>query len=412
MSRTWLAAICLLLPRVAFAQDCPPLTDSVVVVGSTAVRSLIRELGKILAAAEPGASPPLVYAGLGSCAGVEALVRGTPLTVESLTYWDATGAELSCTPLGALTPDIGVSDVFASSCLSLPNGLPSNLEDFLGPVQSMVFAVPQASTQKTISAEAAYAVYGFGRDSELSPWTESEFIFQRSPDSGTQAMVAAAVGVPSTRWRGTPTTGSSDMLAKLVGAPADKAENTIGILGSTHQEQNRSTLRALAYQHFGDTCAVLPNRTARSNEKANVRSGDYEIWGPLHLLSTVDDNRRPTNPQAETIIQYVIGTLQPPGGLDLITLQAEEQLVPQCAMQVTRTIELGPALPFTPEQPCGCAYEEAANGTTACTPCQNSTHCEKSQVCSTGYCEVIAAASDSRQESPTATSGTKPSPAK
>ncbi len=392
MLRLRITTACLLVTQNALAQDCPPLTDSVVVVGSTAARTLVRELGKILAAAEPGTTPPLVYAGLGSCAGVEAVVRGAPLTLESLTYWDGTGAESTCTPASPIDSDIGISDVFPSSCLSLPNGLPSNLGDFLGPVQSMVFAVPQGSSQTAISAEAAYAIYGFGDESQVEPWTRSEFIFQRSPDSGTQAMVAAAIGVPSVRWRGTMTTGSTDMLSKLVGIPAENADNTIGILSSSHLEQNRSTLRALAYQHFGESCALLPNRTARSNEKANVRNGEYEIWGPLHLLTTVDENRRPTDPRAETIIHYLTGTRVPPSGLDLITLQAEEQLVPQCAMQVTRTIELGPTSPFTPEQPCGCAYEEATNGTTSCTPCDNATQCTETQVCSYGYCEQVAVA--------------------
>lgn len=394
MSRHWLVAAAVLVPRVAFAQECPPLTDSVVVAGSTAARTLIRELSKILAAASTSSSPPLVYAGLGSCAGVETIVRGSPQTFDTLTYWDGTGSEKTCTPVAAITPDIGISDVFPSSCLSLPNGLPSNLGDFLGPVQSMVFAVPQASTQTAISAEAAYSIYGFGADSQVEPWTTADYIFQRSSDSGTQAMVAAAIGVPSPRWQGTPTTGSTDMLAKLLGVPANKAENTIGILGSSHLEQNRATLRALAYQHFGETCAVLPNRTARSNEKANIRNGSYEIWGPLHLLTTVDENYRPTNANAEAIVRYLAGTLEPPSGLDFITLQATEGLIPQCAMQVTRKIELGPALPFTPEQPCGCAYEEAANGSTACTPCQNTTQCKSSQVCSLGYCETVAATAE------------------
>lgn len=396
MSRRWLVAAVLLVPRVALAQDCPPLTDSVVVVGSTAARTLIRELAKILAAASPGSSPPLVYAGLGSCAGVETMLRSSAQALDTLTYWDGAGSEKTCVPAAALTPQIGISDVFPGSCLSLPNGLPSNLGDFLGPVQSMVFAVPQGSTQTTISAEAAYSVYGFGAESQVEPWTDVDYIFQRSSDSGTQAMVAAAIGVPSARWQGTPTTGSTDMLAKLVGVPADKAENTIGILGSSHLEQNRATLRALAYQHFGETCALLPNRTARSNEKANVRDGSYEIWGPLHLLTTVDENQRPTNPNAEAIVQYIVGTLQPPSGLDLITLQAEEGLVPQCAMQVTRKLELGPALPYTPEQPCGCAYEEAANGSTSCTPCQNTTQCKSTQVCSLGYCETVTTTAETQ----------------
>ena len=50
--------------------------------------------------------------------------------------------------------DIGVSDVFPSTCMALPNGLPSNVHDFSGPVQTMTFVTPHASTQESISAEA------------------------------------------------------------------------------------------------------------------------------------------------------------------------------------------------------------------------------------------------------------------
>lgn len=389
MNRNWLIVSCLLWSPSISAQECPPLTDSVVVVGSTAARTLIRELGKILEASNTSDSPFLVYAGLGSCAGVESILQGEPLAVDTVTYWDVAGTERTCAPMGPTKPQIAVSDVFPSSCLSLPNGLPSNLGDFLGPVQSMVFAVPLGSTQLTLSAEAAYSIYGFGDDSQVAPWTSEEFIFQRSSDSGTQALMAAAIGVPSQRWQGTPTSGSTEMLERLIGVPLEKAEGAIGILSSSHLEQNRSTLRALAYQHFDESCAVLPNRSSRSNEKENVRNGSYELWGPLHLLTTVDSDKRPTNPRVESLIGYIVGNLQPPGGLDLIALEAEEQLVPQCAMRVTRTIELGPALPFTPERPCGCSYEEAANGTTSCRVCSSPADCGGSEVCSFGYCEPL-----------------------
>lgn len=385
----WCITIGLLLPRVAGAQECPNLDGSTVIAGSTAALTLIRELSKILAAGSTSDSPPLVYAGLGSCAGVELMVLGAPVPSETVTYWDKTGAEKSCTPSAPLEADIAASDVFPSSCLALPNGLPSNIGDFLGPVQSMVFVVPRASAQRTISAEAAYFVYGFGNESGVEPWTSTDFIFQRSADSGTQAMVAAAIAVPSAQWRGTLTSGSSDMLQRLLSVPAQHADSAIGILSSSHLEQNRATLRALAYQHFGSSCAVLPNRTASSHEKANVRDGSYAIWGPLHLLTTVDADRRPTDRDVEAIIGYIIGTREPPGGLDLITLQAEEQLIPQCAMRVTRTTELGPTAPFVPERACGCAYEEAANGVTSCKPCETSAQCAQEEACLFGYCEAL-----------------------
>src|SRR5207342_3693796 len=81
--------------------------------------------------------------------------------------------------------DIGVSDVYASSC---PGGesLMDGVKDYLGPVQAMTFVVPTASTQTIISAEAAYLVYGFGNDSQASPWTDDTKIEQRSATSGTQ----------------------------------------------------------------------------------------------------------------------------------------------------------------------------------------------------------------------------------
>jgi ABC-type phosphate transport system substrate-binding protein len=377
----------LLLPQLAGAQDCPNLEGSTVIAGSTAALTLIRELSKILAASNTSDSPPLVYAGLGSCAGVELMVLGASVPSETVTYWDGAGSEKSCTPSAPIDANIAISDVFPSSCLALPNGLPSNIADFLGPVQSMVFAVPRASTQRTISAEAAYFVYGFGSESGVEPWISTDFIFQRSADSGTQAMVAAAIAVPSAQWRGTSTSGSSDMLEKLLSVPAQQADSAIGILSSSHLEQNRATLRALAYQHFGSSCAVLPNRTASSHEKANVRDGSYAIWGPLHMLTTVDADRRPTNENVEALIGYIVGTREPPGGLDLVALQAEEQLIPQCAMRVTRTTELGPASPFVPERPCGCAYEEAANGVTECKSCQTSAQCANQETCVLGYCE-------------------------
>ena len=49
-------------------------------------------------------------------------------------------------------PNIALSDVFAQSCQSLPNGLPSGVVENLGPVQAMTRGVPAMSPARLQSA--------------------------------------------------------------------------------------------------------------------------------------------------------------------------------------------------------------------------------------------------------------------
>jgi hypothetical protein len=199
-------------------------------------------------------------------------------------------------------------------------------------------------------------------------------------------MIAAAIGVPADRWKGTASTGSSDLLQKLtLASPRQKA---IGILAADVAQDNRTVLKVLAYQHGKQACGYFPDRDATSNEKANVRDGHYAIWGPLHLLTRLDSNGYPLKPATSDVIGYLTGSKTAPGQLDLIFLEAQRHVVPQCAMRVKRTQELGPMTSFAPVGACGCYYEKVANGATSCTPCQRQTDCPTSTpVCSHGYCE-------------------------
>src|SRR5258708_2800002 len=173
--------------------DCASdLTNPVYIAGSSAVKPFFAEIAKILVTEAPPVT--VVNSGQGSCTGVSAILEGTPVS-GPFTYWDSFGAEEACTSSVPVIADIGASDVFAQTCARLPGGLPNNVGDFLGPVQTMTFVVPKTSTQQSISAEAAYYVYGFGADSGAEPWTNESLIFQRDALSGTQRMVAAAIGV-------------------------------------------------------------------------------------------------------------------------------------------------------------------------------------------------------------------------
>jgi ABC-type phosphate transport system substrate-binding protein len=385
----WIIAATL-LPRFAHAVDCPSLAGPVYVTGSTAAKPLLAAVGKLLSGQTPVVT--LVYAGQGSCAGVDAILNGTPLRgtgATGLSYWDATGAEKKCDVPGdgtLLTADIGVSDVFASTCFRLPGGLPSNVADFLGPVQTMTFVVPTGSPETSISAEAAYYVYGFGAGSGVEPWTDETSIFRRDESSGTQRMIATAISVDAARWKGVGATSSDDLRAKLAAAPPSRA---IGILSTDVAQENRSTVKILAYQHFGQSCGYFPDATDSSNEKRNVRDGHYAIWGPLHLLARLNTSGLAIKPAANDVIGYLAGTKSTGNGLDLVALEAQRHVVPQCAMRVKRTSELGPLASFAPNGSCGCYYEKATNGATPCTPCLSPHDCPAgAPVCNYGYCET------------------------
>jgi hypothetical protein len=315
------------------------------------------------------------------------LISGTDAA--GLSTWNATGTEQKCDvqPTVAVTADIGISDVFATTCFSLPGGLGGNVADFQGPVQAMTFAVPIASSEVSMSAEAAYYIFGFGQDSGVSPWINESVIFKRDINSGTQRMIAAAIGVPAENWKGIAATGSSDLLQKL--STASPRESAIGIPAADVAEDNRTVVKVLVYQHSKQACGYYPNRDSTSNEKINVRDGHYAIWGPLHLLTRLDGNGYPIKSAAGDVIGFLTGTKYAPGQLDLIFLAAQRHVIPQCAMRVKRTQELGPMSPNTPVGACGCYYEKVANGATQCTPCQRQADCPSTApICSYGYCEA------------------------
>ena len=381
------ASVAIGAPPAAAAPDCKTVPSPIYVTGSTAAKPLLAAIGKVMA----GQTPPstVVYLGQGSCTGPGAILSGTPIVGAGLSYWDSSGSELACdlvTP--GVMAHVGVSDVFATTCFQLPGGLPASVSDVLGPVQAMTFVTNTSSAERAISAEAAYNIYGFGAQSGVPPWTFEASIFRRDALSGTQQMIAAAIGVPAERWKGTATTSSGDLLA-LVGA-ANFPDASIGILSAEVAQENRATIKVLAYQNFGQGCAILPDTNATANDKANVRNGQYPIWGPLHLFLPVDASGYAVNAKAGELVGYLAGTRPTPAGVDLLAIEAQRHAVPQCAMRVRRVQEMGPALPFAPAGACGCYYEKVANGaaSASCKACATAAACPASApACSYGYCE-------------------------
>jgi hypothetical protein len=375
---------------------CSSLPHPVYATGSSALQKLLSRVGGLLGA-DPSSPVTFVYLTSASCTGVAAILDDAPIS-GTAQYFDQSGNALTCTlPAGQLV-DIGISDVFATTCRSLPNGLPPEVKENFGPVQIMTFAVPQASQQNSISVEAAYNVFGFGNDSRVAPWTNANYIFQRTSSSGTQNMIASAIGVPAARWQGITNSSSASVVQHLTTAGQDPdptvANQAIGILSDDYVGESLTTLRALAFQDVGQRCGYWPDSTATAKDKANVRDGHYPIWGPSHFYSRVDGSGAPRNPDAQRFIDSLSG-VTPVGGFDLLQLYVQSFVVPICAMRVTRTSDGGNYTPFVPPATCHCYFDVQATGQTSCTTCRTSSDCPTATpTCRmfgnppTGYCEL------------------------
>ena len=386
------AALVLLTGTEARAADCSSLPNPVYLAGSSASKPVLKQVAKILSARTPAIT--LVYQSVGSCAGVDAMVNGTPVTATAK-YWDAEQKEVACDlPPGGSTVDIGISDVYAGSC---EYTLGANQKDFFGSVQVMTFVSPAAASESSISAAAAYVALGFGGQNHVvPPWDNKDFFYIRADSSGTKAMIAKAIGLPVSKWIGNVQSGSGDVNAAV--SSSVQPDKTIGILAADFADANRDKLKILAYEHTDQLCGYLPDSTATSFDKINVREGRYAIWGPLHFIANTDAAGKgvpgagnPAGGSVSTVLDYVAHQgLSTADNRAMIEAEASAYTVPLCAMRVTRSTEVGPVSSYVPDEPCGCFFESLKGATTTeCTACDTNADCSgATPSCRYGFCEA------------------------
>jgi ABC-type phosphate transport system substrate-binding protein len=350
-------------------------------------------VGKIAQTFENESKGTILYQIAGSCYGSYTTVLGYKLAQVpastgngTATYFDPVKSDTNGVPVqytcviddDTREADFGVSDVFATTCLpqlKVNGGLPSNLHDFFGPVQTMVLATPTGSTQSSVSAEAAYMVWGFGQGSGVNPWTVEAQLLQRSGSSGTQSMMSAAIGLDPFSWKGKPHKANQDVLTDILAA-GGAAEQTLGILAADFVEDNRSQIKTLAIQDRGQTCGYYPDSSLTAHDKQNVRDGHYPVWGPSHFLVPVNGNQQPTNDTVKAFVDALSGTVALPG-LDLLQTYVQRHVVPICAMHVTRNDDGQEYAPYTPPISCSCYFDFLAAGKAPpeCVSCKVQSDC-------------------------------------
>jgi hypothetical protein len=177
------------------------------------------------------------------------------------------------------------------------------------------------------------------------------------------------------------------------------------------------TLKALAFQAKGQSCAFYPDSSSSSADKINVRQGRYDIWGPEHLVVAVDGNNSPVGRNNNTaavvaVINALTATMSGPASasmdagsngltetevgtiIDAISAKAGSGgSIPWCAMEVSRTAEIGPLSSYPSPYPCICRYEHATGATNhSCTACMADADCADAGAslthCRYGFCEA------------------------
>jgi ABC-type phosphate transport system substrate-binding protein len=390
--------------------------------GSTAVQPVLQTLAASFAAATPAINIGVVYQSVGSCQGVGDLLTPT-LEKASAVYLNPDGkTTTTCTLTDAINgqaPDIAVSDVFPATC-TLTNSTPpvaTPFKEFLGPIQVFAMVTRKESTESSISADAAYTVFGFGGVApyQVAPWTDATQMFIRKPTSGTINLIGTAIGLSASKWLvGTQfdaqrQAGSGAVLSAL--QTASNVNASIGILAADFADKFRNPpapadggapppgIKILAYKHTKQSCGWLPDSDSTHFDKINVRQGRYAIWGPVHIITKVDGTGTPTNANVATILKYFASvgpapdaTLTDAQKQKMIDAEADAFTVPWCAMQVQRSGEITLPTAFAPMEPCGCYYEShKASMVSTCTPCMSDASCAatpSTPKCRYGFCEA------------------------
>jgi hypothetical protein len=335
-----------------------------------------------------------------------------PSAAGTALYWDNTttaGTPLSCDMPASTPVDVGVSDVFPTSCPTVKGDALSkasvgDFHNFFAQVMEFIVpGGPGGSDQTAISAEAAYLTFGFG-NSGATPWNNQSLFLIRNSTSGTQIMLSKAIGLDVTKWIGFDEGGATavfnDIKARQVPDPANPTtkingdpKKMIGIVSSGEADADPVNVKRLAFQATGQTCAFWADSGISEKDKKYVRDGHYPVWGPLHVLAKIDGSGDPTSDGAKQVIDFLSASdVEDTSTLDL---EIDAHVVPLCAMNVTRSSELGPLSSYQPTGACGCYFDSKtkAGGAPAeckvCTKANEATVCKGDRsVCNYGFCEV------------------------
>lgn len=379
----------------ASAFKCDVLPDPAYVMATSSAEPMVREVAKLLERTDP-LRQMVVFQIAPACAAVEALAK------DNATGSCAPGAcmrgKAYFFPLdGAPEPnrpgvcdldiagqkiDLVLSDVFPQNCPGYGPNLPPGLLSFVGPAAAYSFAMLKTTAETAIHAEEAHFVFGAGQRAQLKPWLSDARLAHLGPKDGGTLLVGSRINLPPPKWKGVVSESTDELVDVLYSDPAQ----SLILLPTSLVDQRRNELRPLAFRALGQKTAYFPDRRLPSSDKAtfekqNVRDGHYPLWGYVHAVLRQDPTRpsQPLSAKGDRLASIFLGqTLV--GGQDSLVLQVQSGLVPQCAMQVSKTSDAGPMSVSVPKDNCRCLFEHnVKQGALSCQRCEPG-------VCTAGVC--------------------------
>jgi hypothetical protein len=367
--------------------------------GTSDFAPMLRAVQPLLSAQTPAYRA--VYQNASSCAGVASVFEASKRLMTNPAagaapnyafYFDDAGNQTFCLlDSGGNTIDIGVSNLYSTTCNTSTTTYISGttVSDYTGPVVPFVLSVPAGSSQVAISAEAAHMVFGRGGKAtglagmkDATPWIDPTYYFIRNSGAGSTVLSSILFEVPRTKFWGVDRLSTDNLRDSMLASTAP--DQSIGILSIDYADKNRGNLRSLFLQSRGQTAGYLPDSTKNSFDKKNVRDGHYPLWGYVHMFTPVGPGGVPSDAAKAFITKFSVAQLDQ----RLIDNVIGASLIPQCAMKVVRTSEMGDFKPQTGLR-CGCYFDYKTIGKTDCTPCQTASDCPTSApACNYGFCEV------------------------
>lgn len=386
-ARPFVAAfvVALAWPLHASAAPCSDLPNPTIGLGGSAAKPLLQRFATELAQLDEPVS--LIFQSTTSCFGITAYIDDMPLT-GSASFWGADGVEQICElPVPGITPDYGIMSIQPTLCEGV-TAIPDGIGEFIGAVTPWSIIVPVASSQSTISAEALYFIYGFGAsEGMVEPWTIDAELFARNATASSQIALAIAADIPIGKFKGNDAMTAPNMVTSV--AMSENPENALGFVGAEVADQNRDTIKALAFQAYGQSCGYWPDSSPTAFDKQNVRDGHYFIWTPYRFYAPVDDAGEIIHAPTRTAVGCLTGTQPIPDDFPALDMTIDNGSIPRCAMQVWRDEEAGPLMSYQPEGACGCYYDFRATGATDCMECSTADECPaEAPACNHGYCEA------------------------
>jgi len=356
-----------------------------------------------------------VFQNASSCDGVKSVFDTTfkPMKDKSLNttsggwafYYNDAGVAVNClinatataTAAGTgIVPQIGVSDLYAQTCdpASVPGSAAGSLAEYFGPIVQFGFSVPATSGEKSISMEAAHFIFGRGGKKpagtqmlDAAPWIDASAYAIRNDKAASTVLAGLLAEVPRTKFWGIDRLSTDNLRDTLLAATSSAASSSIGILSIDYNDKNRNNLRALYLQAKNQNVGYLPDSSPSSYDKVNVRDGHYPLWGYVHFFTPLQPDGNPSPAANAIVLKFHLERLDQ----GLIDDVIAASLVPQCAMKVARSTEMGD-FALRDGFSCGCYFDFKANNKASegCKTCGSNADCTDSKrpACNYGYCEA------------------------